>query len=72
MMELVKFRLFRMPCCDHLLCWLNPRLPTYCPECGKLIFHEMKHLAPLTEGEKWISVGPDGLHNWQDIPEEKL
>ena len=32
--ERVAFRLLRMPCCQHLLCWVNPRLPTYCPECG--------------------------------------
>jgi hypothetical protein len=31
----VPFRLLRMGCCEHLLCWVNPRLPNYCPECGK-------------------------------------
>ena len=33
--EVCHFRLIRMPCCSHLLCWVNPRLPNYCPECGK-------------------------------------
>lgn len=33
--ELVIFRLMRMPCCGHMLCWVNPRRPNYCPECGK-------------------------------------
>lgn len=40
--EKVKFRLFQMPCCGHLLCWLNPRLPTYCPECGKGVLLQLK------------------------------
>lgn len=40
--ERVFFRLIKMPCCGHLLCWVNPRLPTYCPECGKLMFTELK------------------------------
>lgn len=33
--ERVHFRLFMMPCCGHQLCWVNPRLPSFCPECGK-------------------------------------
>jgi hypothetical protein len=32
--ERVVFRLIQTPCCGHLLCWVNPRLPIYCPECG--------------------------------------
>jgi hypothetical protein len=36
--ERVKFRLINMPCCGHLLCWVNPRFPLYCPECGKYIY----------------------------------
>lgn len=31
--ERVKFKLFHMPCCGQLLCWVNPRLPNFCPEC---------------------------------------
>lgn len=34
--ERVNFRMFRTPCCGHQLCWVNPRLPTFCPECGTL------------------------------------
>lgn len=33
--ERVKFRLIHTPCCGTLLCWVNPRLPTFCPECGE-------------------------------------
>lgn len=32
--ERIKFRLIWTPCCGHLLCWVNPRLPNFCPECG--------------------------------------
>lgn len=34
----VQFRLLRMPCCGILICWVNPRRPMYCPECGKNVF----------------------------------
>lgn len=33
--EVVRFKLFKMPCCGQLLCWVNPRFPNYCPECGE-------------------------------------
>jgi len=36
--EQVQFRLIQMPCCNILICWVNPRRPNYCPECGKFIF----------------------------------
>ncbi len=52
--ELVKFRLFKMPCCEHLLCWVNPRIPSYCPQCGasvllELKFHPDKHTLVLDD-----------------------
>lgn len=34
--ELVPFRFLSCPHCRHQLCWVNPRLPNYCPECGAL------------------------------------
>lgn len=33
--ERVNFKMIIMPCCGHQLCWVNPRLPNYCPECSK-------------------------------------
>lgn len=36
--ERVYFRLIMTPCCGTLLCWVNPRMPNYCPECGKAIW----------------------------------
>ena len=40
--EQVRFRLLWTPCCHALLCWVNPRLPNYCPECGERIFTQLK------------------------------
>jgi hypothetical protein len=40
--ELVDFQLIQTPCCGHSLCWLNPRLPTHCPECGTHILLALK------------------------------
>jgi hypothetical protein len=40
--ERIHFRLIQTPCCGQLLCWVNPRLPTYCPECGTNIFRSLK------------------------------
>lgn len=40
--ERVMFRLIQTPCCKALLCWVNPRLPNNCPECGKFIYPEVR------------------------------
>lgn len=40
--EKVKFRLIQMPCCQALICWVNPRTPNYCPECGKPVYVKIK------------------------------
>jgi hypothetical protein len=40
--ERVHFRLLQTPCCNSLLCWVNPRLPSHCPECGRSIYPEIK------------------------------
>lgn len=39
---LIKFRLIQTPCCSTLLCFVNPRLPNYCSECGARIFMLLK------------------------------
>jgi hypothetical protein len=36
------------PQCNHNLCWVNPRLPSYCPECGK-------HIYPAVRGAIHVS-----------------
>lgn len=40
--ERIKFRVFSMPCCGFNLCWVNPRLPTYCPECGSIVYKQLR------------------------------
>ena len=40
--ERVLFRIFIMPCCGQMLCWVNPRLPSHCPECGELVYMKLK------------------------------
>ncbi len=40
--ERVHFRLLHTTCCGTLLCWVNPRLPNYCPECGKSCMADVK------------------------------
>lgn len=52
--ERVPFRLLRMPCCGHQLCWVNPRLPSYCPECGAKSYRALRF-----EGEHTL-VSDDG------------
>ena len=42
MNERVYFRLIDCPECHVLLCWVNSRLPNYCPECGKFIYPQVK------------------------------
>jgi hypothetical protein len=45
--EMIKFRLLRMPCCGQLVCWVNPRWPNHCPECGTRIYPQIKEDAEL-------------------------
>jgi len=60
--ERVPFRLFKMPCCGFQLCWVNPRLPTYCPECGELVFHNLQHEQNvlLKDDNAWLKVHVGG------------
>ena len=47
--ERVPFRLLVMECCTTLLCWVNPRLPTHCPECGKHCYPAVKGWATVVD-----------------------
>lgn len=58
--EHIPFRLIRTPCCHHLLCWINPRLPTYCPECGTFILSQLR---PDVEGNILRSTA-----GWLELP----
>lgn len=64
--ENIQFRLFNMPCCHHLLCWVNPRLPNFCPECGKsvvLALREKKEATVVNDKQAWISFHEGGTPN---------
>jgi hypothetical protein len=51
------FRYIQTPCCGQLLCWVNPRLPNYCPECGEHIFAQLKWGGIVAEGKNvWIEM----------------
>jgi hypothetical protein len=56
----VHFRLIQMPCCGQALCWVNPRLPNYCPECGKFVFADLKAICPenivVSDEHSWLTV----------------
>ena len=54
--EKVCFRLFKMPCCGQMLCWINPRLPNCCPECGSKIFSRMKEdgVTLIFDEDAWL------------------
>lgn len=45
----VPFRLIKMPCCGHQCCWVNPRLPNYCPECGKVVLPRLAEAILFTD-----------------------
>lgn len=61
----VPFRLLHMPCCNILICWVNPRRPNYCPECGKFIFrHYGKIKWETTYSEAWLRVEDDDKANF--------
>lgn len=50
--EKVPFRFIACPECNHQVCWVNPRLPSYCPECGKHILQKLRN--------------GDGIHETRD------
>ncbi len=53
--ERIQFRLFETPCCHMLLCWVNPRLPNRCPECGEYIYIQLKSGAyTLVDSEAFL------------------
>ena len=55
--EKIRFRLFSMPCCGQQLCWVNPRLPFYCPECGEVVLSKLNNGdGVLMDTEGWLKV----------------
>jgi len=58
--ERVKFRLIQTPCCGTMLCYVNPRLPNYCSECGTHIWKDVRGCI-LVEDENAI-LKVEGFH----------
>jgi len=54
--ERVVFKLFNMPCCGHLLCWVNPRYPTFCPQCGEKVFGTIKAAVVYRDDEAVLEI----------------
>ena len=55
--EKVPFRLIQTPCCGQMFCWVNPRIPNYCPECGEHIFARLRFGGILVEPtEAWLEM----------------
>ena len=54
--ERVNFRLIHMECCGALLCWVNPRFPMYCPECGKFCYPTVKGWVLQTDDEAFLKL----------------
>lgn len=54
--ERVEFRLFHMECCGHLLCWVNPRVPSFCPNCSRGCYPAVKGWATLIDKDASLSV----------------
>ncbi len=57
--EHVQFRLIKMPCCHQMLCWVNPRLPNHCPECGTYILPQVRANVLITDTNAHIRYHPD-------------
>jgi hypothetical protein len=55
------FRLIRTECCICLLCWVNPRLPNFCPECGQRIFPDVRSWVTFSDDQAYIKHKVDDL-----------
>jgi hypothetical protein len=54
--ERVQFRLLRMECCGQLLCWVNPRFPSFCPECGVRCYPQVRSWVTLSDLDATLKV----------------
>jgi len=59
--ERVAFRLIRCPDCGFNLCWVNPRFPNYCPECGGHIYPRVKQFVLNVDEEAVLTLNLEAL-----------
>lgn len=52
--ERVQFRLIEMPCCGHMFCNVNHRWPSFCPNCGKHVFPEVRGCALISDPDAML------------------
>jgi hypothetical protein len=52
-LTMAHFRLIHTECCGVTLCWVNPRLPNYCPECGERCYPAVR---------SWVAFSDDRAH----------
>jgi hypothetical protein len=62
--ERIIFRLIKMPCCGQLLCWVNPKFPNYCPECGNNIMLTVKQRVTFTDDKAELHTHYGDLSAW--------
>lgn len=70
--ERVPFKLLRTNCCGALLCWINPRFPNFCPECGARCFPQIRECVLMTDNEAMLRCDEEivsTLHNLTQTPE---
>jgi hypothetical protein len=64
--DYVQFRLLEMSCCHILICWVNPRRPNFCPECGKRVFSDYpKEQWEAQYSEAWLRVTDYEKATWK-------
>lgn len=64
--ERITFKLLQAPCCGILLCWVNPRLPNYCPECGTHIFPAIRSCVLSSDDTAFLKVEEQSYVKVQD------
>lgn len=64
----VDFRLIQMPCCGHLLCWVNPRYPSYCPQCGEGCYPQVKGCVTLHDPRASLKLHEPAAERISDAP----
>ena len=57
--ERVKFTLIQMPCCQHLLCNVNHRWPSFCPNCGAHVFPQVKGCSLISDDAATLKYDSD-------------
>lgn len=56
--ERVTFRLIITPCCHTMLCYVNPRLPNYCSECGERLMGRVREAIQFTDDNAQLKYTP--------------